>query len=89
MTGRTYDVMNMALPRKGFNGADRTEDTSAWKKSMAESTDDLLRKCRNSCNIKLQTLQMLNRQRNKSVSVFNNVQKNLDMFYSAQQMAAC
>lgn len=37
MTGRTYDVMNIALPRKGFNGADSTDDNTAWKNNMAES----------------------------------------------------
>ena len=31
--------MNIALPRKGFNGADTIEDTKAWKNSMAESED--------------------------------------------------
>lgn len=29
--------MNIALPRKGFNGADSTDDNTAWKNSMAES----------------------------------------------------
>lgn len=64
MTGRTYDVMNMALPRKGFNGADNADDTSVWKNSMAESGGELSRKYHN-CKLKKQSYQT-NKQANKT-----------------------
>ena len=35
--------MKMALPRKGFSGADKNDDTTAWKNSIAESVKGWLR----------------------------------------------
>lgn len=37
MTGRAYDVINIALPRNGFNGVEKNADTPACRNNIAES----------------------------------------------------
>lgn len=42
-TGRTYEVMKIALPKKGFSGVEKKADTAAWTNNMAESIGNWLR----------------------------------------------